>query len=112
MNPSLRQLEYQMPNKLFDAFVAGRAIIARKTAGEMGELLELYPAAISLEEVTSETLRAAFDVLRDRNRLRELQENASAAGREFNSEVAVRRLDSLFSDMVRDAPRSNRGRPL
>jgi hypothetical protein len=100
MNPSLRQLEFQMPNKLFDAFVARKAIIARQTAGEMTDLLERYPAGVVLEDVTVESLQAAFRLLQDPPRLREYQAQAEAGGREYNSDVAANRLEELFGDLL------------
>lgn len=102
MNPSLRQLEFQMPNKVFDAFVARKAVIARSNTGEMSELLARYPAGIELDEVTPETIQAAFERLKDPAVLRSLQAQAEAGGREYNSTTAEGRLRDLFRSLAGD----------
>ncbi len=100
MNPSLRQLEFQMPNKLFDAFIAGKAVIARRGTGEMSELLGRYPAGVELSEVTAETVRAALLELRDPDVRATFRAQAEAGGREYNSGAAMARLRELFEDLA------------
>jgi hypothetical protein len=100
MNADLRQREFEMPNKLFDAFVACKAVIARNSGGEMGELLKRHPAGVVLDEVTPRTLRASFRRLEDPHLLRVLQASAAAGGREFNSGIAETRLRELFADLA------------
>lgn len=100
INTSLAQLDFVMPNKLFDAFAAGKAVIAREGSGEMDEILMRYPAAIVLNDVTVESLRGAFRQLQDPDVLHGLQAHAAAGGREYNSDVAVDRLKALFESLV------------
>jgi glycosyltransferase involved in cell wall biosynthesis len=88
------------PNKLYEAFAAGKALIARRGAGEIGEILEAIPAGILLDEVTPETLKATFVRLQDENVLRSLQEGALAARKQYNWSVAEDRLRKLYSELT------------
>ncbi len=91
---------YSTPNKLFDAFAAGKAIIARKGIGEIGEILERIPAGILLDEVTPQSLQAAFEELRDPQRLQSLQLGALQGRQLYNWQVAEERLQKLYADLT------------
>lgn len=90
--------EYMAPNKLFDAFVAGKALIARRGLGEIGAILETVPAAVLLDEVTRQSLLDAFDRLKDPAVLGDLQANAREAAEVYNWDVARERLYALYAD--------------
>lgn len=93
--------EYMAPNKLFDAFAAGKAMIARRGLGEIGQILEDEEAAILLDEVTPATVQAALEQLRDDPELlQQLQANASAAGQKYNWSTAEKRLETLYNDLT------------
>lgn len=92
--------EYMAPNKLFDAFAAGKALIARRGLGEIGVILEQEGAAILLDEVTAETVCGAFEQLMQPECLQALQANARAASLRYNWDVARERLLALYSALT------------
>lgn len=100
------QARYVVPNKLFEAFAAGKALIARRGVGEMSEILAKFPAALLLDTVTTESLRDAFAQLRDKELLADLQRQAQAASLEYNWEAAETRLYALYEGLV-NAPQSH-----
>jgi len=92
---------YLMPNKLFDAMAAGKAMIVRRGVGEMAEVVANEDFGILLDDVTPETLKTAFEQLQNPDVLRRLQANSSRAGRErYNWSVAEKRLAALFEELV------------
>ncbi len=88
------------PNKLYEAFAAGKALIARRGQGEIGELLEEVPAGVLLDRVTPETLCAAFAQLTNRETLHAMQQAAYAARLTYNWAVAEARLRALYAQLV------------
>jgi glycogen(starch) synthase len=99
LHPRFGQAYYVAPNKLFEAFAAGKAIIARRGVGELGEILERIPAGILLDDVTSQTLKEAFHELQNPERLRALH-TASLQGRErYNWAIAEQRLRILYAEL-------------
>lgn len=92
---------YSTPNKLFEAFAAGKALIARRGAGEIGEILEAHPAAVLLDAVTPEALQAAFDQLCEPSRLRILQQAALRAREHYHWGAAEQRLLGLYDELTR-----------
>lgn len=93
---------YMAPNKLFDAFAAGKAMIAARGIGEIGQILEDEKAAILLDEVTPDTVRNALETLRDdSDLLRRLQANAKAASAKYNWGVAEDRLAALYTELIK-----------
>jgi glycosyltransferase involved in cell wall biosynthesis len=98
-NPRFAQVRYGVPNKLFEAFMAGRAILARRGVGEMGDILERIPAGLLLDEVTPQTLQEAFQKLRDPLLLKPLQEATSQGRAAYNWAVAERRLLDLYAEL-------------
>ncbi|MBZ0276195.1 MAG: glycosyltransferase family 4 protein [Anaerolineae bacterium] len=97
---------FSTPNKLFEAFAAGKALIARRGVGEMSEILAKFPAALLLDTVTAVSLRDAFTQLGDQERLADLQRQAQAASLEYNWESAEKRLYALYESLM-NAPQSH-----
>ncbi len=94
-------VQYSTPNKLFDAFAAGKAMIASRGIGEIGEVLETEEAALLLDEVTPDNVKAALESLRDdAHLLNTLQNNAIAASEKYNWDVAEQRLHHLYLEMM------------
>lgn len=92
---------YLMPNKLFDALAAGRAMLIRDGASEMADVVRREDCGLLLAEVTPETLIAAFAQLQQPDTLARLQANALAAGRErYNWAIAERSLAALFARVL------------
>lgn len=91
---------YSTPNKLFEALAAGKAIIARRGIGEIGEILEQIPAGILLDDVTPETLKAAFKQLENPVTLKRLQQAALAARERYHWGVAEERLRQLYDELI------------
>jgi glycosyltransferase involved in cell wall biosynthesis len=92
--------EYMAPNKLFDAFAAGKAIIATEGIGEMSEILQQYPAGIMLPEVDADSLLTALNSLKNRDTLQQLQANARLGYEEYNWLVAEGRLKELYGQLL------------
>ncbi len=101
INPGLQQSEFVAPNKLFDAFVAGKAVIARAGLGEMSEILEQIPAGIQLTEVTAESLQDTLRQLQNGNLLQILQNSAKEGGQLYNSSMTEQRLRDLYHDLIK-----------
>lgn len=99
-NPDFPQVKYAVPNKLFEAFMAGRAILARRGVGEMGQILERIPAALLLDDVTPQSLRAAFHELQQPTLLKRLQAASQQGRAEFNWGVAQQRLLDLYAELI------------
>lgn len=92
---------YMAPNKLFDAFAAGKAMLAKSGIGEIGQILEDENAAILLDEVTPQTVSNALQQLTDnQDLLHQLQGNALAASKKYNWGVAETRLMELYSNLM------------
>ncbi|MBL8152900.1 MAG: glycosyltransferase [Anaerolineae bacterium] len=90
---------YSTPNKLFEAFAAGKPIIARRGIGEIGAILEQIPAGILLEEVTTESLKIAIQQLMN-PAARAMLEAAALQGRiHYNWSVAEQRLAALYQSL-------------
>lgn len=99
LHPDFPQVDYVAPNKLFEAFAAGKALIARRGLGEIGEILEQIPAGILLDDVTPETLKAAFQELQNPERLKALQGASLAARDQYNWAEAERRLIAIYDQL-------------
>jgi glycosyltransferase involved in cell wall biosynthesis len=91
---------YSAPNKLFEAFAAGKAIIARRGVGEIGEILERIPAGILLDEATPDTLKAAFQQLGIPDTLKALQQAALAGREQYHWGAAEARLRQLYEELT------------
>lgn len=91
---------YALPNKLFEAFAAGRASIACRGVGEMGQILEEYEAALLLDDLTVDTLKSAFEKLQDTEELHRLQQNALAAYEVYNWNVSQERLLHAYASLT------------
>lgn len=103
ISPTLEQNDYVVPNKLFDAFAANKALIARKDIGEMAEILARYPIAILLDEVNSKTLQAGFKKLKQPEFLANLQGQARFAQENYNADVAKMHLSDLYNTLISDS---------
>ncbi len=100
LNPTFSQAYYVAPNKLFEAFAAGKAVIARRGVGEIGEILEQTCAGVLLDDVTPETLKDAFRQLQNPDTLKRLQQNALAARERYHWGVAEERLRQLYAELT------------
>lgn len=102
INPILEQNDYVVPNKLFDAFAANKALIARKDIGEMAEILTRHPIAVILDEVNAKTIQAGFEKLKQSEFLVNLQNQAQFAQENYNEDVAKMRLNDLYDTLISD----------
>ena len=101
LNPDLcEQSFYSTPNKLFESFAAGKAMIARKGVGEISEILEETESAVLLDTVTPDTLKVAFAQLSEPSTLSGLQERARNARLLYDWSVAEERLRDLYHDLI------------
>jgi glycosyltransferase involved in cell wall biosynthesis len=91
---------YSTPNKLFEAFAAGKALIALRGVGEIGDILENIRAAVILDEVTSDHLKVAFQELRNPEARQRLQQAAQQGGEQYNWQVAEKRLLELYENLI------------
>ncbi len=94
------QAYYSTPNKLFEGFAAGCAIIARRDVGEIGEIVADTGSGVLLDEVTSATLKAAFKQLQSVEWLQALQQAAQAAGERYNWKIAEQKLQTLYQRLT------------
>lgn len=88
-----------MPNKLFEAFAAGKPIIAVRGIGEIGDILEQIPAGILLDAVTPETLKTAFQRLQDPQLVNQMRQQALYGRQLYNWSLAEERLLALYSQL-------------
>jgi len=101
LNSAFTQAYYVAPNKLFEAFAAGKTVIARHGIGEMGLILEQTKAGLLIDNATSIALQQAFRQLEDKNLLHTFQVQAHAASAIYNWDVAVLNLQSLYKRIIR-----------
>jgi glycosyltransferase involved in cell wall biosynthesis len=94
------QSHYVAPNKLFEAFAAGKPVIALRGVGEMSAILEQTGAGILIDEATPANLQAAFEQLRDPVFRAELQQRSLAARQLYNWNIAEERLKSLYDSLT------------
>jgi glycosyltransferase involved in cell wall biosynthesis len=94
------QSHYVAPNKLFEAFAAGKPVIALHGVGEMSAILEQTGAGILIDEATPANLQAAFEQLRDPAFRAELQQRSLAARELYNWDIAEERLKSLYDSLT------------
>jgi glycosyltransferase involved in cell wall biosynthesis len=94
------QMDYAVPNKLFEALAAGKPIIARRGVGEMADIIEQNGFGVLLDEVTPETLRDAFRQLQAPAERARLSENAMKTRQIYNWSVAEKQLLTLFRDLI------------
>ncbi len=94
------QAPYVVPNKLFEAFAAGKVILAKRGVGEMAEILEKIPAAVMLDDVTPETLKQALRELQHPATRQRLQDGAQQGRDQYNWGMAEERLYALYADLL------------
>lgn len=94
------QAYYSTPNKLFEAFAAGKPVIALRGVGEMSAILEQTGAGILIDEAAPSHLQAAFEQLRDPALRAELQRRSFAARELYNWSIAEERLKQLYGSLT------------
>ena len=93
------QAEYVMPNKVFESFAAGKAILATRGVGEMAVLLEQTGSAHFIDDNSPESMCEAFEKLMDRDYLEQLQKNAFDARELYTWELAEERLKTIYDGL-------------
>jgi glycosyltransferase involved in cell wall biosynthesis len=86
---------------LYEAFAAGRPVIARRGVGEIGEILEEIPAGILIDPVNPTTVREAIDQLRQPEIYAKKQAAAYAARSEYNWAKAEQYLSEIYTSLLR-----------
>jgi glycosyltransferase involved in cell wall biosynthesis len=94
------QVNVLSPNKLYEAFAAGKALIARRGTGDTSAILEKIPAGILLDDVTPDTLQEAFSRLQDQETLKEMQQAAWQARGIYNWAAAEKHLHALYARLL------------
>ncbi len=100
IRPDYYQAGYVVPNKLFEAFAAGKPVIAYRGVGEMSQILQHFPAAYLMDDVTSDMLKTAFAALQDAETRKPMEQQARMASQEYNWSVAEGRLLALYQDLI------------
>jgi glycosyltransferase involved in cell wall biosynthesis len=101
LNPAMySQVNVLSPNKLYEAFAAGKALIARRGTGDTSAILEKIPAGILLDDVTPDTLQEAFSRLQDQETLKEMQQAAWQARGIYNWAAAEKHLHALYARLL------------
>lgn len=98
------QMTFAAPNKLFEAFAAGKPVLAKDGTGEMSDILQLEQAGLLLEEVTPATLCQAFEKLCDPVIRGQLAANALRAANHYNWDEIRRRLAELYNSILSERP--------
>lgn len=100
LKKTFAQADFVAPNKLFEAFAAGKPVIALRGVGEMSAILEQTGAGILIDEATPANLQAAFEQLRDPALRAALQRRSLAARELYNWAIAEERLKSLYDSLT------------
>lgn len=100
LKATFSQAYYVAPNKLFEAFAAGKPVIALRGVGEMSAILEQTGAGILIDEAAPSHLQAAFEQLRDPALRAELQRRSFAARELYNWSIAEERLKQLYGSLT------------
>ena len=100
--PNTAEFQHFLPNKLFDAIVAGKALLAHRDVGEMAAIVEQYQAGYLVPEVTSGALQEAFVALQNKDLLTQLQQNAYALRDQYHWDIAEERLAALYEELITD----------
>lgn len=101
LNPSLfLQARVTSPNKLYEAFAAGKALIARRGTGDTSTILEKIPAGILLDDVTPDILQEVFSRLQDQETLKQMQQAAWQARAIYNWAAAEKHLHALYAQLL------------
>jgi glycosyltransferase involved in cell wall biosynthesis len=95
-----RQIEWAMPNKLSQAMLAGKPIIAT-ARGEMAKIIREEDCGILLPIPDSRHVRDSLIKLKDRDLRFKLGSNAAQAGRrQYNWNCAVRQLNKAYNNLL------------
>lgn len=91
--------QYSAPNKLFEALVAGKAIITGDF-GEIGHIVKKYQCGVILKDYSVKTLQSAFMFLKDSKNLNQCQKNSlNLAMSQYNwekgKEILIREIKKL-----------------
>ena len=101
LNMTFTQTYYVVPNKLFEAFAAGKVVIARRGVGEMGMILEQTKAGLLVDQAAASDLQQAFCQLKDASVLHSFQDRARTARLTYNWGEAVLNLQALYRRIIR-----------
>jgi glycosyltransferase involved in cell wall biosynthesis len=101
-------IQYCLPNKLFEYLMAGVPILA-SSLESCAEVLERYDAGRVVEELTPEAVgRAISSLLADREALARMRANAlMACANELRWDVEQRRLVGLYERLVGGCPHAD-----
>ena len=92
-----RNSYFSAPNKLFEAMAAGKAILAVKGVGEIGDIVAEEEMGVLVDKPTVDALSTAIDQLRQKLNLTRFQANSSRAyRRRYNWDSAEKRLLQLY----------------
>lgn len=99
--PQFKNNQNSLPNKLFEAMAAGKAIIATKGVGEIAEVVGKERCGVLIDQPTSQEIARAFEKLKDRTFLKELQQNAlNAARQKYNWQKAKQVLLGIYKEII------------
>lgn len=101
MNYATATAKYNAPNSLGFALVAGKPVIA-SDYGELGKVVRSQKCGVIVQDNTETTLRAAVQVLLNKQLLKKLQRNARYAGeRTYNWQKMEEKLYKIYEDLVK-----------
>lgn len=102
-DPAYPNNYFSLPNKFFQALAAGRALMATKGIGEIGEMVEKYQCGALLPTVTTDEIICAIDELSHPTNLVRYQRNASRAFEVgLNWETSKQNLLALYQQLRAD----------
>ena len=93
---SIPLAQYSAPNKLFEALAAGKAIISGDF-GEIAKIVREEQCGLVIENINTDKLVKAFNLLNDKAILQRFQSNAlSAAQKKYNWSLASKELLMVY----------------
>lgn len=98
--PDTPQFQHFLPNKLFEALVAGRVLLVHANVGEMASIVAEHEAGWLVPTVTPMALQEAFEQLKNQTRLQRLKQNAFALRQKYHWGLAEQRLDELYRRLL------------
>lgn len=88
------------PNKLSEAMVSGRVLLAQRGVGEMSDVIEAHDAGYLIEGLSVEKLVDAFNALKDGSLRKRLSDNAYALRHDYSWQRAEANLHQLYRDLI------------
>jgi len=89
---------YSAPNKLFEALAGGKALIATKNIGEIGEIVEREKLGFLVEKPKEGEIEKALDFFLNGENLKKCQDNSKRLFEEkFNWERAEKKLIDFYN---------------